>query len=260
MMATRTEPAGPPTAAPGAPAAGPATRRVHERLPHRRWPWALAAFLVLVLVGGAAYVAYRTPVLGVHTVAVSATAGEVSDEVRSEVVAAAGVATDTPLIAVDLQAVRQRVLGVPQVAAASVSRHWPHQLSITITARSAAAVTKANGALWLLDDTGVPYLELTSAAAPAGLLTIDLATPGAGDPATLAGLAVVGQLKAPIRDQVASVSAPSPYRVVLTLRDGRVVVWGSPDQGAKKLQILPALLAQPGHTYDISDPDIAQVK
>jgi cell division protein FtsQ len=195
----------------------------------------------------------------VHTVAVSATAGEVSDEVRSEVVAAAGVATDTPLITVDLQSVRRRVLGVPQVAAASVSRHWPNGLVITVTGRTAVAVTKANGALWLLDAGGVPYLKLGATAAPAGLLTIDLATPGAGDPATLAGLAVVGQLKAPVRDQVASVSAPSPYRVVLTLRDGRVVVWGSPDDGAKKMQILPAVLAQPGHTYDISDPDVVQL-
>jgi cell division protein FtsQ len=236
-----------------------ATRSTRGQLPRRSWPWALAAFLVLAVIGGAAYVAYRTPVLGVHTVAVSAAAGEVPDEVRSEVVAAAGVATDTPLLTVDLQSVRQRVLRVPQVAAASVSRHWPHELSITVTQRVPVAATRANGALWLLDATGVPYLKLGTAAAPAGLLTIDLATPRAGDPATLAGLAVVGQLRAPIRNQVASVSAPSPYRVVLTLRDGRTVVWGSPDDGAKKAQILPALLAQPGHTYDISDPDIAQV-
>lgn len=245
MMATRTAaPAAPPAPLPG------------QRLPHRRWPWALAALLVLVLAGGAAYVAYRTPVLGVHTVTVAAAGGEVSDEVRSEVVAAAGVATDTPLITVDLQSVRKRVLAVPQVRTASVSRHWPNGLIITVTGRTPAAVTKANGALWLLDASGVPYLKLGSAAVPAGMLTIDLATPGAADPATLAGLAVVGQLKAPVRGQVASVSAPSPYRVVLTLRDGRSVVWGSPDEGARKMQILPALLAQPGRTYDISDPDI----
>lgn len=256
MMVTRSAV---PAAPAGSPVAAPTGRGAGQRLPRRSWPWVLATFLVLVLVGGAVYVAYRTPVLGVHTVTVSATAGEISDEVRGEVVAAAGVATDTPLITVDLQSVRQRVLGVPQVAAASVSRHWPNELIITVTGRTAVAVTKANGALWLLDAGGVPYLELGSAAAPAGLLTIDLATPGAGDPATLAGLAVVGQLKAPVRDQVASVSAPSPYRVVLTLRDGRLVVWGSPDDGAKKMQILPAVLAQPGHTYDISDPDIVMV-
>ena len=70
---------------------------------------------------------------------------------------------------------------------------------------------------------------------------------------------MVGQLRAPIRNQVASVSAPSPYRVAMTLRDGRVVVWGSADLGAQKMQILPALLAQPGHTFDVSDPTMVTV-
>ena len=255
MMATRTD-----VSAPTARNAGRGGRPAFERPRRRRWPWALAAFLVLALVGGAAYVAYRTPVLGVHTVAVQTTAGELTDDVRGEVVDAAGITTGTPLIRVDLESVRHRVLGVAEVASASVSRHWPNEVLITVTERTAVAVTKANGALWLLDATGVPYLKVSTAAAPAGLLTIDLATPGAGDRATLAGLAVVGQLKAPVRDQVASVSAPSAYRVVLTLRDGRVVVWGSADQGAKKMQILPAVLAQPGSTYDISDPDMVTVK
>ncbi len=258
MMATRTDPA-PPTA-PAGQRVGRRVRSAVARPPRRRWPWALAVFLVLALVAGAAYVAYRTPVLGVHTVAVSATAGQLPDDVRGEVVAAAEVATDTPLITVNLESVRRRVLAVPQVASASVSRHWPNELRITVSERTAVAATRANGALWLLDATGVPYLKLGTAAAPAGLLTIELATPGAGDPATLAALAVVGQLTAPTRNQVAAVSAPSAYRVVLTLRDGRVVVWGSAERGAKKMQILPALLAQPGHTFDLSDPDLVTVK
>lgn len=231
-----------------------------DRPPRRSWPWVLAAFLVLVLLGGVAYVAYRTPVLGVRTVAVSATTGELTDDVRAEVADAAGVATGTPLITVDLESVRRKVLAVPRVASASVSRHWPNELLIDVTERTAVAVTKANGALWLLDATGVPYLKVAGTQPPAGLLTIDLATPAAGDPATLAGLAVVAQLKAPIRGEVAAVSAPSPYRVTLGLRDGRTVVWGSPDQSAKKMQILPAVLAQPGRTFDVSDPDIVTVR
>jgi cell division protein FtsQ len=245
------------TAAP--PGASTTARRPAGRRPRRSWPWTLAVVLLLALVAGAAYVAYRTPVLGVRSLTVSAGTGELSEAVSGEVVDAAGVATGTPLITVNLEAVRHRVLAVPEVASASVSRHWPNELRITVTQRSAVAMTKANGALWLLDSTGVPYLKVSGAVPPAGLLTIDLATPGAGDPATMAGLAVVEQLKAPIRAQVASVSAPSAYRVVLTLRDGRTVIWGGSDQGAKKMQILPAVLAQPGSTYDISDPAVVTV-
>ena len=230
------------------------------RPPRRSWPWALAAFLVLALLGGAAYVAYRTPVLGVQSVAVSATGGELTDALRTEVSDATGVATGTPLLRVDLESARRRVLAVPQVASASVARRWPHELQVAVTLRTPAALTKANGSLWLLDATGVPYLKVAGSAAPAGLLTIDLATPAANDPATMAGLAVVGQLRAPVRGQIATVSAPSPYRVTLGLRDGRTVIWGSPDQSAKKMQILPAVLDRPGTTFDVSDPDIVTVR
>ena len=191
--------------------AGPG-RPAPVRPPRRRWPFALAAALVLALLGGAAYVA-------------------------------AGTA----------------VLAVPDVAAASVSRHWPHDLRIIVTTRVPIAVTKANGAFWLLDAAGLPYRKVGSSTAPAGLLAIDLATPGVKDPATLAGLAVISQLTVPFRQSVASVSAPSPYAVVLRLRDGRTVRWGGSDQGAKKMQILPAVLAQPGSTYDISDPGLVTV-
>ena len=226
--------------------------------PRRRWPLALALVLVLALLGAAAYVAYGTSLLGVRTVAVAG-GGVVTDETRDEVVQAAGVADGTPLISLNLASVRRRVLAVPEVAAASVSRHWPHELLITVTARTPIAMTRANGSLWLLDATGLPYRAVTGPRAPAGLLTIDLATPGTKDAATLAALAVVAELTPAFRASVASVSAPSAAGIMVNLDDGRTVIWGSPDQGAKKLQILPAVLGRPGRIYDISDPDMVTV-
>ena len=226
---------------------------------HRRWPYALALFLVLALLGGGAYVLYGTPVLGLHGVSVTARSGELSPAVHDAVAAAVDVPVDTPLISIDLGAVRKAALGVPEVATASVSRHWPNGLMIVVTQRTPAAVTSANGALWLLDATGSPYLKVDSTHVPAGLLPVELATPGPGDRATVAALAVIGELTPPIRTMVASVSARSPYAVTLALRDGRTVIWGSPGQGAQKAQILPAVLAQPGKTYNISDPGYVSV-
>jgi cell division protein FtsQ len=226
---------------------------------HRRWPYLLALFLVLGLLGGAAAVVYRTSVLALKQVVVTAPTGGLSAGVEDAVRAAVTVPTGTPLVSVNLAAVRREALSVPQVAAASVSRHWPNDLMIVVTQRTPAAVTNANGALWLLDATGFPYLKVTPAQIPAGLLNIELATPGPKDTATAAALAVVGELTAPVKATVASVSARSAYAVTLDLRDGRSVIWGSPDNGAKKAQILAAVLAQPGKTYDISDPDYVSV-
>ncbi len=225
----------------------------------RRWPYLLALFLVLGLLGGAAVVVYRTSVFALQNVLVSARGGQLGAGVDDAVRSAVTVPLGTALVDVNLAAVRREALSVPQVATASVSRHWPNDLMIVVTQRTPTAVTSANGALWLLDGTGFPYLKVTRAQVPAGLLNIELATPGPTDTATAAALAVIAELSAPIRATVASVSARSAYAVTLNLRDGRSVVWGSPDNAAKKAQIWSAVLAQPGKTYDISDPDYVSV-
>ncbi|MET3807029.1 cell division protein FtsQ [Nakamurella sp. UYEF19] len=233
---------------------------VQQRPQHRRWPWVLALALVLTLIGGGAFVVYATPVLGLQRVDVTASAGDLSAAVSEAVTSAVDVPDGTPLLRIDLGEVRAKVLAVPQVSAVSVSRHWPNNLMITVTQRVPVAVTSANGAFWLLDASGVPYLRVVKAAVPTALPTVELATPGPLDPSTRAALAVVEQLTGPIRSTLASVSARSPYAVVLQLRDGRSVVWGSPEEGARKMQILAAVLAQPGKTYDISDPAYVTVR
>jgi cell division protein FtsQ len=56
------------------------------------------------------------------------------------------------------------------------------------------------------------------------------------------------------------VSAPSVAAVALTLVDGREVIWGTTERTEEKAQKLAALLTQPGHTYDVSSPDLPTVK
>lgn len=236
----------------------PATPVRHR---HRRWPYLLALFLVLVLAGGAAYVFYRTPVFGLQQITVTSSSGQVSEDVDAAVRSAVDAPTGTPLIGLDLAAIRTAALTVPQLRSASVSRHWPNGLLIQVDERSPVALTRANGSLWLIDSTGVPYVAVQNGGTPpAGLLTLALATPGPKDQATLAGLAVIGALDRRTKGTVGSVSVKSAYSVTLHLIDGRVVIWGSPDLSRRKLQVLPAVLAQPGHTYDVSDPEYVTVR
>ena len=124
--------------------------------------------------------------------------------------------------------------------------------------RTPVAVTSANGRLWLLDSTGQPFQQV--ATAPAGLVTVLLATPGTDDPATRAALIVVDSMTADFRATVESVRADSPYQITLSLADGRAVIWGGSDDGARKMQILPGLLTRPGRLFDISDPSMVTVR
>ena len=213
--------------------------------------------LVLVLAGGG-WLVWGTSVLGVTDVDVAATAGDLDPVLAAAVADVAAVAPGTPLIRVDLDAVRDRVETVLGVDSAEVSRHWPGTVQVTVTPRVPVAVVAANSALYLMDADGVPYTTVT--ARPAGLVSLRLATPGPGDPATTAGLAVIRSLPADLVPLVASVTASSPYDITLQLTDQRTVVWGADADNALKAHILPAVLQQPGTSFDITDPGRVSVR
>ena len=217
----------------------------------------LGGVLVLLLAGGG-WLVWGTSVLGVDDVDVTASAGDLDPTLETAIADVAGVAPGTPLIRVDLAAVRDRVETVPGVDSAEVSRHWPGTVRVTVTPRVPVAVVAANAALYLMDAAGVPYT--TVAAKPAGLVSLRLATPGPGDPATTAGLAVVRSLPADLVALVASVTASSPYDITLQLTDQRTVIWGADADNALKAHILPAVLQQPGTSFDISDPGRVSVR
>lgn len=221
----------------------------------RRWPWIVALGTVVVLIVGAVYVVFFSPLLAVTTVTISGA----DDAVAAQVRAAVPATTGTPLARVDLDAVAAAAQTVPQVADVEVARVWPDTVAITLTPRVPIAVTSANGQLWLLDADGEPYLSVPSA--PAGLVTVQLAAPGRADPATRAALQVVQALTPDFRSQVAELSARTEFDIELTLIDRKKVIWGEPTQSAQKMQMLPALLAaRDGTEYDISDPTLVTVR
>ncbi len=221
----------------------------------RRWPWIVALSLVFVLICGAVYAVFFSPLLGLKTVAITGAPDAVVAKIRAVTPAPDG----TALARIDLDAVAASVESVPEVAEVEVARGWPDTLNVVVTPRVPVAVTAANGRLWLLDSTGDPYLAV--GAAPPGLVTVQLVTPGAGDPSTAAALAVASALTPELRGTVAAISARTPFDVEIDLADGRKVIWGAPDESAQKMQILPALLAaQEGTQYDITDPTLVTVR
>lgn len=219
---------------------------------------AVVLAVVVLLAAGGGYVVWFTSLLGLKTVEVVAADGTLDPTLQSAVDGVVGVDPGTPLIRVDLAAIRDRVEALPGVDDATVGRHWPGTVQVTVTPRVPVAVVAANAALYLMDASGLPYE--TVAAKPAGLVSLRLATPGPGDPATTAGLTVIQALPAVVVAQLASVTAASAYDITLQLTDGRTVVWGDTTDNARKAQILPAVLGLPGTTFDISDPGFVQTR
>ena len=228
--------------------------RTRERSQRKR---RLRALLVVPLLAALAWVLWASPVLAVRRVQVDGVVSLTGDEVRD----AAGVATGTPLLRVDVDAARDRVARLPQVAAVEVTRGWPQTVVVTVAERVPVAVVTDGGTRRLVDAGGVVFETITGTA-PDGVVPLDVPDPGPEDAATTAALGALTALPPDVRDQVTGVAATSPDAVTLTLTDGRSVLWGSAAQTERKAEVLGALLEQidagtldPAGTLDVSTPD-----
>ncbi|WP_309226868.1 MULTISPECIES: cell division protein FtsQ/DivIB [unclassified Mycolicibacterium] len=212
--------------------------------------WSAVAAVLAVTMG---LVLYFTPIMAVRNTVVNGLTTITEDEVQQ----AAAVRPDTPLLQVNTDAVAERIATIRRVASARVQREYPSTLRITVVERVPVAAKDYPDGPHLFDRDGVDF---AAAPPPPGLPYLDADNPGPKDPATKAALEVLLSLRPEVYAQVARVGAPSVAGVTLTLNDGREVIWGTTDRTEEKALKLAALLTQPGHTYDVSSPDLPTVK
>jgi len=209
--------------------------------------------VLVVAFVGLGLLLYFTPIMAARNVVITGLGSVTQDEI----IAAAGVKQGTPLLQVNTDDVAERVATIRRVATARVQREYPSTLRITVVERVPVVVKDYPDGPHLFDKDGVDF---ATAPPPPNLAYLDTENPGPSDPATKAALAVMTALPPDVAGQVARVSAPSVAAITLTLGDGREVVWGTTDRTEEKAQKLAALLTQPGHTYDVSSPDLPTVK
>ncbi|WP_246260259.1 cell division protein FtsQ/DivIB [Cellulomonas taurus] len=265
--------AAPRTPAGGVVAQGSAARfaeraRAHRRLTQRRILIVLGA---LVAAGGLAWLLFFSPVLALHAAQVQVTGADsvvAVDQVRAVVDARDRV----PLPRLDTAALRSELLEVPGVRDATVTREWPHGLSVALVAREPVAAvpegsdvaqsaegTPTGTGFALVDEEGVQVGRADEA--PEGLPVVEV--PVGEERVLSAVLGVLEQLPADLLAQVGQVSATTQDSVNFTLRDGAAVEWGSSQDSALKAAVLSALRAAPetaGSTrYDVSAPTMPVV-
>jgi cell division protein FtsQ len=193
--------------------------------------------LISVIVVGLGLLLYFTPIMAA----------------RNFVVLGLSVVTQDEVVA----AAAERIAAIRRIATARVQREYPSTLRITVVERIPVAVKDFPDGTHLFDRDGVDFAV---APPPPGVPYLDVANPGPNDPATKAALQVATSLRPEVAAQVGRISAPSVAAITLTLTDGREVVWGTTDRSEEKALKLAALLTQPGHTYDVSSPDLPTVK
>ncbi len=209
----------------------------------------LVASVLLGAVAGAVWAVWWSDLLVVREVRVAGEQRLSADEVRT----AAAVPGGVPMARLDTDAIRARVAGLREVAGVEINRRLPGTVEVIVAERQpVAAVPRSNGGFSLVDRNGVSFATVRR---PGGLplIEVDDAAPA---PQTLqAGLAVVVALPPQLARQVQAVAADGPYEVRLELVDGGSVVWGGPEDGDRKAQVLRALLPLDAAVYDVSAPE-----
>jgi cell division protein FtsQ len=213
----------------------------------------LATVGLTVLTVALGLVLYFTPAMSARSIIVTG----IGAVTRDQVLDAAQVRLDTPLLQINTDQVADRVAAIRRVASARVQRQYPSALRITIVERVPVVVKEFPDGPHLYDRDGVDF---ATAPPPPALPYIDVGHPGPTDPPTKAALAVLLALRPEVVAQVGRIAAPSVASITLTLTDGRTAIWGTNERTEEKAEKLAALLTQPGRIYDVSSPDLPTVK
>jgi cell division protein FtsQ len=233
----------------------PRSRPRQTRRRRARWVALLLLLAAMGLAGGVTWALYDLGLFAVRSVTVTGT----YLVPESEVLAVAGVRPGTPLIRVSTARVAARVLTITQIQGAQVTKTWPDRVVIAVRERtSALAVALSGGGFGLIDADGV--IVQSAATRPAGLplfTTTAAASSLRGNPDVAAAAAVLGELPASLRSSVASVIAPSPDQVTLSLGSGVTILWGGADDPAAKARELAILMQTRARSYDVSSPATA---
>jgi cell division protein FtsQ len=194
-----------------------------------------------------------SPAFAVRTITVAGGGAALTGEVQRALAPEVGV----PLALVDGTDLRDRIARVAGVERFSVARIPPGTLAVRVVPRTPVAQVRDGGAYRLVDAAGV---TLTTAAARFAGTPLVAAAPGTAG--FTAAAAVLRSLPASLASRVRAVAAPTPDDVRLTLADGRLIVWGSPEDGAAKVAALSAALvkvARGAHRIDVSVPGSVSV-
>ncbi len=216
-----------------------------ERLRHRILVVS-AAIVVMAAIAGAVWAVFFSPTFAVTTVSVTGTSVLTVDEVT----AAAQVPLGTPLARLDTAAIASRVKQLKAVADVAVTRSPPHGVKIAVTERTAVYAVSSVSGFDLVDATGVPYTSVVDA--PAGLVIASIT----GDDERLRRdvATVVTALPKALRDRAVLITAQTPDSILIELRGGEQVVWGSAENSVQKAQVIAALLSVRASVYDVSSP------
>lgn len=220
------------------------------RIASGRGRWWLAGVLTVTALLA---VLWFSPVLAVRSIHVEGLSAVSQQQVRDALAIPAG----RSLLRVDAAALARRVAALPRVRSARVRRVFPAGVSVTVTEREPVLYFDSPEGAHLVDAEGV---EFAIDAPPPGLPRLVTDHASGSDPVTRAAVAVIAAAPLELRAEMSEIAARSVSDIALTLRDGRVVVWGGAGDSQRKAAVVLPVLTRPGTVFDVSSPDLVTVR
>lgn len=211
----------------------------------RRWLGTGIIVVSLVFVATGIWLVWFSPYLAVRSIDVSG-----ADPRRvSAVEAAAAIGEGTPIARVDTSQAQSAIAGLDWVESVDVRRAWPDRIVIAVTERVPVARAVQPGPDKAVDSTGAVFT-------PIDRLGPEVMAIAAEGPALASSVEVWLALPEEIRKRVRRVTASTRDDILLHLRNGSIVRWGSSDEPLFKAEVLLALLDRRARIYDVSAPQL----
>ncbi|GAB2871010.1 cell division protein FtsQ/DivIB [Streptomyces mayteni] len=235
-------------------------------LPGRRLAVVLAV-LAVALGGFGGWALYGSDWLRIERVSVRWRDEGPRNLTEEQVLAAAGVPLGSPMISLDKDAIRDRLLDqLPRLESVEVVRAWPHGVGLRLTEREAEMLIPNGNGYTEVDDGGLAFAEIAEPIDGVPLLRLDVEDgPGlrrfGEDGIRREAVTVTLSLPDEVRDDLLLVRVSSYDGVTLELTGDRTVVWGSAEEPAAKARALAAVMEAAGDAryFDVSAPTVPAV-
>ncbi|MCL2471301.1 MAG: FtsQ-type POTRA domain-containing protein [Propionibacteriaceae bacterium] len=206
--------------------------------------------VVVVLVLGGAWAAWFSPWFTARSVQVTGNSQASTEQITQ----AADVPIGTPLVRVDVTAIRDRVTAIPAISSAKITREMSGVIRIAVTERTPVYAIQGDSQALLVDGGGLAYL--VTDAVPDSLPVVTLPWTDVGSSTRLMSDAavIVQALPDAVRTQMVSLGAQTPDTFTIALTNGAQILWGSSENSDQKAQVISGLLNVKATYYDVSSP------
>lgn len=222
-----------------------ASRRFGRRRERRGTLVAISA-AALATLGAVGWGLLHSSLLDLRRVVVHLTVNSTSSLSQATVLRAANPPLGRPLAEVDVGRVETAVAALPQVAAVTVRRAWPHDLVVDVVSRRPAVVAEAGGRDLLVDRAGRPYAWAPPGHRRLPVLSVPtLPDQPSAQPTPILAAAVQAWRSVPAKLR-SGAARPGYSGVGLSFdASGVHVVWGTAGDAATKAAAVRRELARP---------------